>query len=86
MFKEIYLNDDQYFELFIGKRVLKSEIFNNNGKIPLYSANVFEPFGFVDKSNIVDITHDYILWGIDGDFKFNLIKKSGKLRHADKSG
>ena len=57
---------------------MKSQVFNSKGKIPVYSANVFEPFGYLNNSNISDFKHNYLLWGIDSDFKFNIIKK-GKL-------
>lgn len=86
MYKEISLTDGSFFQIFIGKRVLKADIFNTNGNIPLYSANVFEPFGYVNKGNIDDFGHDYILWGIDGNFRFNLIKKGRKFATTDHCG
>jgi len=78
MKKEISLSDERYFRLFIGKRVLLEELFKSSGTIPLYSANVLQPFGYVKESNIRDLSTNYILWGIDGDFKFN-IKHRGEL-------
>jgi hypothetical protein len=86
MKKTIVLNDKNYFEIFIGKRVLKSEVFNSTGDIPIYSANVFEPFGYMDKSNINDFSHDYILWSIDGKFEFNIIRRNTKFYITDHCG
>lgn len=86
MYKEVFLTDGTCSQIFIGKRALKADIFNSSGSIPLYSANVFEPFGYVNKGNIDDFEHDYILWGIDGNFKFNLIKKGQKFATTDHCG
>lgn len=86
MKSEISLNDNRYFNLSIGKRVLQSEIFDSKGHIPVYSANVFKPFGYLDKSNIRDFSHNYILWGIDGDFKFNIMKRRSVFATTDHCG
>lgn len=86
MKKEVFLSDKKYFELFIGKRVLKEEVFKSKEKIPVYSANVFTPFGFLGKTNIKDFKHDYILWGIDGKFGFNLISNGIKFATTDHCG
>jgi len=83
---EVSLSDNKYFNIFIGERVLQSEIFNSKGQIPVYSANVFKPFGYLDKTNIEDFSHDYILWGIDGDFKFNVMKKGSVFATTDHCG
>ena len=45
--------DSDDFELFIGDRVIASEIVTN-GKYPVFSANVYEAFGRIDKQNITD--------------------------------
>lgn len=84
--KEVFLSNEKYFYLFIGTRVLKKEVFNSSGKVPVYSANVFIPFGFLDKSNIMDFSHDYLLWGIDGNFEFNIIKKEIEFATTDHCG
>lgn len=75
---EISLKDENYFELSIGSRILKKDIFNSSGTIAVYSANVFEPFGNVKLSNIEDFTKNYVLWGIDGNFALN-IKHEGEI-------
>lgn len=80
MKKELALNDNKYFKISIGKRILKKEIFYSKGTVPVYSANVCKPFGFLDKPNesITDFNWDYVLWGIDGNFEFN-VKHRGEL-------
>ena len=68
-FKTVSLGDKELFRLSIGKRVLKKDLFGReDGPIPLYSANVTEPFGHVETGNLSDFSHPSILWGIDGDF------------------
>ncbi|MGB8656265.1 MAG: restriction endonuclease subunit S [Candidatus Zixiibacteriota bacterium] len=83
---DLLLSDERYFQLFIGKRIIKREIFKSKGKIPLYSANVQKPFGFVDQSNIDDFKHDYVLWGIDGNFDFSIKRKKEKFATTDHCG
>jgi hypothetical protein len=80
MKEEIALSDNKYFKICIGKRILKKQIFYSKGTVPVYSANVFKPFGFLDKPNgsITDFKRDYVLWGIDGNLEFN-VKHKGKL-------
>ncbi|WP_027847465.1 N-6 DNA methylase [Marinococcus halotolerans] len=83
----ISLNDPNYFSLFIGKRVLKRDIFNiSSGTIPIYSANVHEPFGSLNTSNISDFNNDFVLWGIDGNFDFNVIKRNTSFATTDHCG
>ena len=86
MNKELSLNDDNYFDIFIGKRILKKNIYNSNGNIPVYSANVFKPFGFLSYTNIGDFNCNYILWGIDGRFEFNIMKKGEVFATTDHCG
>ncbi len=83
---ELSLNDGRYFELAIGKRHLKEEIFGTTDGIPVYSANVVKPFGYVKESNVSDFEHDYVLWGIDGDFMFNAIPKGMQFATTDHCG
>ena len=83
---EISLNDSRYFDLFIGERVLQSNIYDIEGDIPIYSANVMKPFGYSNTTNIDDFSHDYILWGIDGDFNFNIIPKGTAFATTDHCG
>ena len=64
---------------FYRKRVLKKDLPQLNGDIPLYSANVFQPFGFVKESTIDSFDYNYVLWGIDGEFEFNVMEKGRNL-------
>lgn len=76
--RDISLSDKIYFKLFIGKRVLFEEVFKPTGTVPLYSANVLRPFGYVKESNVGDLSNNHILWGIDGNFEFS-IKRKGEI-------
>ncbi len=46
------LSNTQIFDISIGNRVVSDEI-EENGSIPIYSANVFEEFGRTNKQNII---------------------------------
>ena len=83
---EISLNDKSYFELSIGKRIVKKDIVKFSGNIPIYSANVFKPVGFSNKSNISNFDNNFVLWGIDGDFEFNAIPKNTPFISTDHCG
>ncbi|MGD0203404.1 MAG: N-6 DNA methylase [Candidatus Bathyarchaeia archaeon] len=82
------LADEQYFELSIGERILKKEVFQSKGNIPVYSANVNEPFGYLDETNvsIVDFEHSYVLWGIDGNFELTVKHMGEKFAITDHCG
>lgn len=79
------LSDSEIFDISIGKRVLKSE-FNPNGKIPVYSANVFQPFGMIDKLLFEDFNKPSVLWGIDGDWMVNCIPANYSFYPTDHCG
>ncbi|WP_161987558.1 N-6 DNA methylase [Arcticibacter tournemirensis] len=85
-FQEIQLDDKAYFNLSIGKRVLKRDIIKIKGDIPIYSANVNVPVGFHNQSNIEDFNNNFVLWGIDGDFDFNAIPKNSPFVSTDHCG
>ena len=85
-YKEVKLGDKHLFNLFIGKRVLKKDVRQTTGHIPLYSANVFKPFAFLSKSNIDKFDHNVIMWGIDGDFEFNVLSKNKPFATTDHCG
>ena len=73
------------FEVIIGDRVVSSEI-EENGKCPVYSANVFEPFGYINKQNLTDFSVPSILWGIDGDWVVNYIPENQPFYPTDHCG
>ncbi len=83
--KIVRLSDENIFQVSIGKRVLKNE-FVENGKIPVYSANVIEPFGNIDKLLIEDFSNPSVLWGIDGDWMVNYIPKDYPFYPTDHCG
>lgn len=80
------IGDSDLFELSIGKRVLKNEI-NNDGKgIPVFSANVFEAFGHIEKELIENFNTPSVLWGIDGDWMVNVIPANESFYPTDHCG
>lgn len=79
------LSDKSRFSISIGQRVLASELISS-GKVPVFSANVFEPFGYVDKLLIEDFSQDSILWGIDGDWMVNYYPKDQAFYPTDHCG
>lgn len=81
----IRLSDKEIFSLAIGKRVLNKEL-TRTGKIPVYSANVFKPFGHLDKLLIKDFSKKSVLWGIDGDWMVNTIDKDIPFYPTDHCG
>jgi len=83
--KSIRLSDKGVFELSIGKRVLNKELLKL-GKIPVFSANVFEPFGYFDKLLITDFSKKSVLWGIDGDWMVNTIEENIPFYPTDHCG
>lgn len=84
--KKVKLSDEKLFDLFIGKRLLKRDLIKIEGTIPIYSANVFKPISYHNESNISDFTKPFVIWGIDGDFEFNYIKKNTKFTTTDHCG
>lgn len=80
----VLLGDALYFELSIGKRVLRGE--HQAEGIPVYSANAIHPFGFVEKSNLSGFDRPSLLWGIDGVFDWNLIPSGTVFATTDHCG
>ena len=79
------LSDKNFFDLSIGNRVLSDEVVEN-GSIPIYSANVFEEFGRINKQNITDFSEPSIIWGIDGDWMVNIIPANKPFYPTDHCG
>jgi type I restriction enzyme M protein len=80
------LNDKSIFEVSIGKRVLKNEITNDGSGIPVYSANVFVPFGKIKKAVSNKFENASIIWGIDGDWMVNIIPANQPFYPTDHCG
>lgn len=83
--RKIRLGDTSIFELSIGKRVLNSELIEG-GKYPVYSANVFEPFGYVNNLLINKFDTPSVIWGIDGDWMTNIIPANIPFYPTDHCG
>lgn len=81
----VKLSDKSVFNISIGRRVEKTAV-NPNHNIPVYSANVFEPFGMIDKLLINDFSKDSVLWGIDGDWMVNVIPANEPFYPTDHCG
>ncbi|TBR81135.1 restriction endonuclease [Campylobacter novaezeelandiae] len=80
-----YSLSNPIFKLSIGKRILNSDLLED-GKIPVYSANVLEIFGFIDKEILPDYDSDSVLWGIDGDWMVSFMPKNKKFYPTDHCG
>ena len=84
--KNLKLSNSNDFDVFIGKRVLQNEIENNEEGLPIYSANVFQTFGYINKEFITDFSKSSILWGIDGDWMVNVIPENKPYYPTDHCG
>ena len=73
------------FAVSIGNRVLSTEIVDD-GEVPVYSANVFEEFGRINKRNITDFSKPSVIWGIDGDWMVNFIPANVPFYPTDHCG
>lgn len=83
--QKIRLSDSTVFSLSIGRRVLNSDL-SVDGKFPVYSANVFQPFGYIDRLLINDFNRASVLWGIDGDWMTNVIANNTPFYPTDHCG
>lgn len=81
----ISLADSSLFELKIGKRIVNTQL-KKDGPIPVYSANVRTPFGYIDEEIIDDYSTPYIIWGIDGDWQVGFKEKGEKFYPTDHLG
>jgi len=83
--KALKLNNLDIFEISIGRRILNSEV-SPEFTIPVYSANVFEPFGMINRLLLTDFSKDSVLWGIDGDWMVNTIPANTPFFPTDHCG
>jgi len=84
--KTVLLGDDSLFSLSIGKRVLKKDIYQKRTGVPLFSANIRKPFGFVDAANAGNLPHGGALWSIDSDFDCRGVSPGEKYSITDHCG
>ena len=66
--KKVSLSDETLFSLKIGRRVLKKQVYRSEATIPLFSANIRKPFGYVHSNNAGNLKLGGALWSIDSDF------------------
>lgn len=83
-FEEESIDNSELFELNIGRRVLKKDVVKAG--VPVYSANVRKPFGFTRQTILKDFTRPSLLWGIDGNFDWNLLPKDMPFMPTDHCG
>ncbi|WP_089725396.1 N-6 DNA methylase [Candidatus Thiosymbion oneisti] len=82
--KTIRLDEESFFSLEIGERILKKDQLEEG--IPAYSANVNEPFGFIEDSNLNDFSRPSLIWGIDGVFDWGYIPENVEFATTDHCG
>ena len=58
----------------------------SDGTIPVFSANVNEPFGYIDKLLTTDFSMPSVLWGIDGDWMTSYMPESKEFYPTDHCG
>ena len=82
------LSDSDNFYTAIGKRVLSNEIQDtySSDLIPVYSANVLKPFGYINQEFFEDYDLASVLWGIDGDWMVNYLPANQPFFPTDHCG
>ncbi|MBQ9469168.1 MAG: N-6 DNA methylase, partial [Clostridia bacterium] len=83
--KRLRLSNSDIFDISIGQRVLNAELIAE-GSIPVYSANVVKPFGYIDKLLNSDFSVPSVLWGIDGDWMTSYMPENRKFYPTDHCG
>ena len=66
--------------------MLKKDISTDETLVPVYSANVCEPMGYIDESNVGTFDFPVVLWGIDGNFNFNVVPAGCVFATTDHCG
>ncbi len=85
--KEIIKLSSNNFEVGIGNRLLRKNISDNpNEGIPVYSANVYTPFGYTKEKLLDNFDTKTIIWGIDGDWQVNVINEKIPFYPTDHCG
>lgn len=84
--KTLKLSNSEIFDVSIGRRVVAKEIAQTKKGIPVYSANVFNPFGYVNKDLLKNFDKPSVVWGIDGDWMVNFINKNIPFYPTDHCG
>ena len=84
--KSFKISDSDYFDISIGKRVLKRELSKDGSGIPVFSANVFQAFGKINKILLEDFKTPSVIWGIDGDWMVNCLPANYSFYPTDHCG
>jgi len=79
------MSDTRLFSISIGKRVVETQLVPD-GEILVYSANVLEPFGYINERLLTDFSTPSVLWGIDGDWMVNYIPENVEFYPTDHCG
>ena len=84
--KTLKLSNEKCFSLLLGNRFKKEDVLHEG--VPLYSAKVSSPFGFLEKSNIRDnFSKPSMIWGIDhGDFDWRYMPEKKEFAISDHCG
>lgn len=80
----IFKLNNPIFEISIGKRVVEEEL--DDSGIPVYSANVNEPVGTINRELLKDFSRPSVLWGIDGDWMVNCVREGVPFYPTDHCG
>lgn len=83
--KFVRVGNDELFNISIGQRILKNQLVLD-GNYPVYSANVFVPFGQINNLLITDFDTASVVWGIDGDWMVNIIPPKTPFYPTDHCG
>ena len=86
--KEVSLGDNSLFKLAIGRRKTKKELLSlPSGDIPIISARLDKPFGFISSNNFVCSEYKTVLWNIDSSrWDTRVIEKNQKFIPTDHCG
>lgn len=82
---KLSLADSDKFDVSIGKRILNKQL-ELDGTVPVYSANVIEPFGHINELLITDFSVPSVLWGIDGEWMTTYIPANSEFYPTDHCG
>ena len=82
------LSDTDKFYTSIGKRVLSNEVQDTYSPnlIPVYSANVLKPFGYINQAFFENFDIGSVMWGIDGDWMVNYLPPNQPFFPTDHCG
>ncbi len=86
--KSFRLSDGDKFYISIGKRVLSNETQDtySPNSIPVYSANVLKPFGYINQAFFENFDIASVMWGIDGDWMVNYLPANQPFFPTDHCG